>query len=60
LGDGSLTVRNLAHGGRVRLPVAYVRQYVELLYATTAHRAQGATVDTAHPLITSGMTRETL
>jgi hypothetical protein len=30
------------------------------MYATTAHRAQGSTVDTAHPLITPGMTRETL
>jgi ATP-dependent exoDNAse (exonuclease V) alpha subunit len=58
--DGSLTVRNLAHNGRVRLPYAYVGQHVELLYATTAHRAQGSTVDTAHPLITGGMTRETL
>jgi hypothetical protein len=58
--DGSLTVRSMAHGGRVRLPAAYVKTNVELLYATTAHRAQGATVDTAHPLITTGMTRETL
>jgi hypothetical protein len=58
--DGSLTVRHLAHGGRVRLPSAYVAEYVELLYATTTHRAQGATVDTAHPLITAGMTRENL
>jgi hypothetical protein len=37
-----------------------VRAHVQLLYATTAHRAQGATVDTAHPLITAGMTREAL
>ena len=33
---------------------------VQLLYATTAHRAEGTTVDTAHPLITAGMTREAL
>jgi hypothetical protein len=59
-GDGSLTVRSLAHDGRVRLPAAYVAEHVELLYATTTHRAQGATVDTAHPLITAGMTRENL
>jgi conjugative relaxase-like TrwC/TraI family protein len=59
-GDGSLTVRSLAHGGRVRLPAAYMGEHVELLYATTTHRAQGATVDTAHPLITAGMTRENL
>jgi hypothetical protein len=44
----------------VTLPAAYVRGHVQLLYATTAHRAEGATVDTAHPLITAGMTREAL
>ena len=59
-GDGSLAVRHLAHGGRVTLPGEYVASQVQLLYATTAHRAQGTTVDTAHPLITAGMTREAL
>jgi conjugative relaxase-like TrwC/TraI family protein len=59
-GDGSLAVRHLGHGGHVTLPAGYVRDHVQLLYATTAHRAQGATVDTAHPLITVGMTREAL
>jgi conjugative relaxase-like TrwC/TraI family protein len=58
--DGSLTCLHLGHGGRVRLPADYVRAHVELLYATTAHRAEGVTVDTAHPLITGGMTREIL
>jgi ATP-dependent exoDNAse (exonuclease V) alpha subunit len=58
--DGSLTVRGMGHGGRVTLPAAYVRDHVQLLYATTAHRAQGSTVDTAHPLITAGMSREAL
>ena len=58
--DGALTVRHLSHGGRVTLPADYVRDQVQLLYATTAHRAQGTTVDTAHPLITAGMSREAL
>jgi hypothetical protein len=58
--NGALTVRHLSHGGHVTLPAAYVRGQVQLLYATTAHRAQGTTVDTAHPLITQGMTREAL
>jgi hypothetical protein len=58
--DGALTVRHLSHGGRVTLPAAYVRDQIQLLYAATAHRAQGTTVDTAHPLITPGMTREAL
>ena len=60
IADGSLTVRHLGHGGRVTLPADYVRDHVQLLYATTAHRAQGTTVDTAHPLITAGMSREAL
>src|SRR5262249_47318486 len=58
--DGSLRVRHLAHGGLLTLPSSYVRDHVQLLYATTAHRAQGTTVDTAHPLITAGMSREAL
>ncbi|MEV6987512.1 MobF family relaxase [Sphaerisporangium sp. NPDC051017] len=58
--DGSLTVRHLEHRGTVRLPADYVAADVELLYATTTNRAQGSTVDTAHPLITAEMTRENL
>ncbi|MGO1183944.1 MAG: MobF family relaxase [Micrococcaceae bacterium] len=54
--DGSLTVRRLGRGERPRgralvLPASYVRDEVELGYASTAHRAQGMTVDTAHALI---------
>jgi conjugative relaxase-like TrwC/TraI family protein len=58
--DGALAVRHLSHGGRVTLPADYVSDQVQLLYATTAHRAQGTTVDTAHPLITAGISREAL
>jgi conjugative relaxase-like TrwC/TraI family protein len=58
--DGSLTARRLARSGTTRLPAAYTAAHVELLYATTTHRAQGATTDTAHPLITEQMTRENL
>jgi len=58
--DGALTVRHLSHGGRVTLPADYVGDQVQLLYATTAHRAQGTTVDTAHPLVTAGISREAL
>ena len=60
--DGSLTVqRPGARGrrGRVILPADYVAEQVELGYAITAHRAQGATVDTAHLVVhSSSMTRE--
>ncbi|MHB1539003.1 MAG: MobF family relaxase, partial [Solirubrobacteraceae bacterium] len=60
--DGSLTVRREGARGRkgtVTLPAGYVAEHVELGYAITAHRAQGATVDTAHLLVHSpSMTRE--
>ena len=56
--DGALQVEHLTHHGRVTLPADYVTGHVQLLYATTAHRAQGTTVDTAHALITPEMSRE--
>ena len=58
--DGSLTVRRGGGGGAVRLPAAYVAENVEPAYATTAHRAQGRTVDTAHAIISPASTREVL
>jgi hypothetical protein len=58
--DGSLTVRHHDHQSKVRLPADYVAVSVELAYATTAHRVQGTTVETAHALITPEMTRESL
>ncbi len=52
--DGSLTVRLLSSGRPNTVPVTltagYVRDHVNLGYATTAHRAQGITVDTSHVL----------
>ncbi len=56
--DGSVTVRG-PHG-RVQLPAAYVAENLELGYATTIHRTQGRTVDTAHAIVQPGMTREAL
>ena len=56
--DGSLRAEHLTHRGRVTLPADYVAAHVQLLYATTAHRAEGSTVDTAHALITPEMSRE--
>ncbi|MEV0284106.1 MobF family relaxase [Kribbella sp. NPDC050820] len=54
--DGSLTVQNPT-GDTVTLPTTYVQEFVELAYATTAHRAQGATVETAHLLVADHLTR---
>ena len=44
--DGSLLVTGRA--GRRTLPAAYVTDHVELAFTTTAHGAQGETVDSAH------------
>lgn len=49
--DGSLTIDGAAagHGAR-RLPAGYVREHLDLAYATTVYGAQGETVDSAHLL----------
>ncbi|MBS2967019.1 hypothetical protein KGA66_28555, partial [Actinocrinis puniceicyclus] len=56
--SGALLVEHLEHRGRVLLPAGYVAGNVELLYATTAHRAQGTTVDACHALVSEEMGRE--
>jgi len=60
--DGSLDVTAARDPGRstTRLPATYVAQHVDLGYATTAHRAQGATVDRCHVLASAGTPREAL
>ena len=58
--DGSMVVRRIGRGGEVVLPADYVAEHVELAYATTAHRAQGRTVDTAHALVSPLTSREVL
>nr|WP_238357230.1 MobF family relaxase [Kribbella italica] len=57
--DGSLTVEDTNHQ-TITLPAGYVANSVELAYATTVHRAQGITVDTAHLVVTERMTRPLL
>lgn len=54
--DGSLAVRRLGRGDQPNgkalvLPAKYVREELELGYASTVHRTQGASVDTAHALV---------
>jgi conjugative relaxase-like TrwC/TraI family protein len=58
--DGCMTVRRANGTGEVVLPADYVARHVELAYATTAHRAQGRTVDTAHAMVSPTTTREVL
>ncbi|MGW0021629.1 MobF family relaxase [Rhodococcus sp. NPDC003382] len=57
---GALTVRHLEHGGILTLPADYINAHVQLGYASTVHRAQGVTVDTAHAVITPDMDRSGL
>jgi len=57
---GGLTVARSGRGGSTTLPPEYVRHHVQLGYATTAHRAQGQTVDTAHAFICAATAREPL
>jgi conjugative relaxase-like TrwC/TraI family protein len=58
--DGSMAVRRAGGGGVVVLPADYVAEHVELAYATTAYRAQGRTVDTAHAMVSPTTSREVL
>jgi conjugative relaxase-like TrwC/TraI family protein len=58
--DGSMTVTRVGGHGSVVLPAKYVTEHVELAYSTTAHRAQGRTVDTAHAFVSPTTTREVL
>jgi conjugative relaxase-like TrwC/TraI family protein len=58
--DGSITVTRLDGNGTVVLPASYVAENVELAYASTAHRAQGRTVDTTHAFASPTTTREVL
>ena len=57
--DGSLTAADRT-GRTVALPAAYVAEHVQLGYAATIHRAQGATVDTSHVIASPGTTRQAL
>lgn len=60
-GVGLLDVRRVDGSGTATLSADYVREHVDLAYASTAHRAEGRTVDTAHAVVTGpGMTRESL
>ncbi len=57
---GGMTLRRANGMGQVVLPADYVSEHVELAYASTAHRAQGRTVDTAHAMVSPTTTREVL
>ncbi|WP_113718105.1 MobF family relaxase [Arthrobacter dokdonensis] len=57
--DGSIEGIRCDNGARILLSPSYLAEFVELGYATTAHRSQGITVDTGHTLVSEGrLTRE--
>ncbi|HEV7949449.1 MAG TPA: MobF family relaxase, partial [Glaciihabitans sp.] len=56
--NGTLSVINQNSGGKITLPKNYVLNAIELGYASTIHRAQGMTADTAHVLADSSTSRE--
>jgi conjugative relaxase-like TrwC/TraI family protein len=61
--DGAVTVRRAGSPwpGTVTLPAWYAAEHLDLGYAITTHRAEGATVDTSHVIVRStSMTREAL
>jgi conjugative relaxase-like TrwC/TraI family protein len=58
--SGALTVERVRGGESVLLPARYVAQHIELAYASTVHRAQGRTVDTAHAFVSPTTAREVL
>ncbi len=46
-----ITLRHAGHRGRITVDAEYLHEYGQLGYAATVHRAQGATVDTAHAIL---------
>jgi hypothetical protein len=58
--NGSIRARRDSDYAEVVLPADYVAEHVDLAYATTAYRVQGRTVDSAHALVRSTSSRETL
>jgi hypothetical protein len=58
--DGGLRVQHRRTGRTTDLPASYVRDFVELGYATTIHTAQGITADTMHGLLTGNESRQQL
>jgi conjugative relaxase-like TrwC/TraI family protein len=54
--DGAITARSHASEATVTLPAGYVREFVQLAYATTEHGNQGITTDNSITLVTGTTT----
>lgn len=55
---GSVRARRVKGHAVATFPAAYVRQHIDLGYASTVARAQGITADTARVVVEPGMTRQ--
>lgn len=55
--DGAVTLTHTSHAGTITVPADYATSSIELGYARTIARAQGATVDRAHVLVDASTSR---
>lgn len=58
--NGDADIARHGDGASLRLPADYLAAHTHLAYATTAHRAQGMTVDRAHATIDADTTHQQL
>jgi conjugative relaxase-like TrwC/TraI family protein len=58
--DGDAEVARHGDCATLRLPADYLARHTHLAYATTAHRAQGMTVDRAHATVDADTTHQQL
>jgi conjugative relaxase-like TrwC/TraI family protein len=58
--SGDALVARHADGATLRLSADYLATHAQLAYATTAHRAQGMTVDRAHATVDAATTHQQL
>lgn len=58
--DGAVDARRLGDGATITLPADYLAERCHLGYATTAHRAQGMTVEVCHAAITHHTSHQAL
>jgi hypothetical protein len=58
--DGGAKVVRHGDGAKLHLPADYLANHTHLAYATTAHRAQGMTVDRAHATVDTDTTHQQL
>ncbi len=58
--NGDADVARHSDGATLRLPADYLAAHTHLAYATTAHRAQGMTVDRAHATVDADTSHQQL